>query len=149
MKLVGNINAVLKVKGTQAWSVAPGATVYEAIQLMSERNVGALLVMEGDRLEGLVSERDYTRKVVLRGRSSKETAVRDIISKPVITVTPDHTVENCMRLMTDKRVRHLPVIDKNRVVGVVSIGDLVNWIISVQSVAIDQLEHYITGQYPA
>jgi CBS domain-containing protein len=123
--------------------------VYEAIQLMSQRNVGALVVMEGDRLEGVVSERDYTRKVVLRGKSSKETAVRNIISQPVITVTPEHTVEDCMRLMTENRVRHLPVLDRNRVVGVVSIGDLVNWIISVQSVAIDQLEDYIAGQYPA
>jgi CBS domain-containing protein len=149
MKLVGNISAVLKVKGTQVWSVPPDTMVYEAIQLMSQRNVGALLVMEGDRLEGVVSERDYTRKVVLRGKSSKETAVRNIISQPVITVTPEHTVEDCMRLMTENRVRHLPVMDRNRVVGVVSIGDLVNWIISVQSVAIDQLEDYIAGQYPA
>jgi CBS domain-containing protein len=115
---------------------------------MADKNIGALLVMNGPRLLGVVSERDYTRKVALNGKSSRETQVREIISTPLISATPDHTVEDCMRLMTANRVRHLPVMDGSQVLGIVSIGDLVNWIISAQSVAITQLESYIAGQYP-
>jgi CBS domain-containing protein len=148
MSVVGTISGILDRKGSQVWSVSPDLTVFEAIQLMSDKNVGALLVMEGVALVGLLSERDYTRKVALKGRSSKQTKVREIITTPVLTVTPGHTVEECMRLMTDRRVRHLPVVEGDRVVGIVSIGDLVNWIISAQSVTIYQLEQYITGQYP-
>jgi CBS domain-containing protein len=121
--------------------------VFDAIQLMADKNIGALLVIEQDKLIGILSERDYTRKVALKGKSSKQTAVREILSGQVIHVTPDHTVEECMRLMTDHRVRHLPVLDGQKIVGVVSIGDLVNWIISAQTTTIQQLQTYIAG-YP-
>ncbi len=142
------VSEILKHKGATVWSIPPEATVFEAIQFMADKNIGALLVMKEERLVGVVSERDYTRKVVLKGKSSKDTHVLEIISSPVITASPNHTVEECMRLMTGNRVRHLPVVEGEKVIGVVSIGDLVNWIISAQSVAINQLENYISGQYP-
>jgi CBS domain-containing protein len=116
--------------------------------MMADKNIGAILVMTGEKPVGVLSERDYTRKVVLQGRASRTTQVWEIVSSPVLTVTPSHTVEDCMRIMTEQRVRHLPVMEGERVVGVVSIGDLVNWTISAQNVAIDQLESYISGQYP-
>ncbi|HEY0456735.1 MAG TPA: CBS domain-containing protein [Verrucomicrobiae bacterium] len=144
----GTLTEVLARKGSQIWTLRPDATVFDAIQLMADKNVGALLVMSGSRLLGLVSERDYTRKVALKGKSSKETPVSEIISTPVITATPDDTVEECMRLMTHHRVRHLPVLESEKVIGIVSIGDLVNWTISVQSSAIHQLENYLSGNYP-
>ena len=112
---------------------------------MAEKNVGALLVIDGDKLLGIISERDYTRKVALKGRSSKDTSVKDILSGNVVQVTPDHTVEDCMRLMTEHRVRHLPVLEGGKILGVISIGDLVNSIISAQHSTIHQLETYITG----
>src|SRR5688572_24543756 len=143
----GVINEILSNKSSQIWSVAPDATVFEAIQLMADKNIGALPVMTGEQLVGVVSERDYTRKVALKGKSSKDTKVREILANPV-TATPSHTVEECMKLMTANRVRHLPVLDADKLVGLVSIGDLVNWIISAQSVTINQLESYITGHYP-
>jgi len=146
--ITGTIDEILQHKSANLWTIAADATVFDAIHLMADKNIGALLVMTGDRLVGIISERDYTRKVALKGKSSRETQVREIISTPVISVTPDHTVEECMRLMTENRVRHLPVLESDRVVGVVSIGDLVNWIISRQSVTITQLESYISGQYP-
>ena len=146
--ITGTIDEILQHKSANLWTIAADATVFDAIHLMADKNIGALLVMTGDRLVGIISERDYTRKVALKGKSSRETQVREIVSTPVISVTPDHTVEECMRLMTENRVRHLPVLDSDRVVGVVSIGDLVNWIISRQSVTITQLESYISGQYP-
>ena len=121
--------------------------VFDAIQLMADKNIGALLVKEGDKLVGILTERDYTRKIALKGKSSKQTAVREILSGEVIHVTPEHTVEECMRLMTDHRVRHLPVLEGDKIAGVVSIGDLVNWIISAQSHTINQLQTYISG-YP-
>lgn len=144
----GTISEILRFKGTQAWSTTPGATVFEAIQLMADKNVGALLVLDGEKLCGIVSERDCMRKVELKGRSASETQVREILSGSVIHVSPGHSVEECMRLMTDKHIRHLPVLEGERVVGVVSIGDLVNWIISAQSTTIQQLKTYITGGYP-
>jgi len=142
------IRDILTHKGSAIWSIAPEATVLEAIQMMAEKNIGALLVIKEGRLLGVLSERDYTRKVVLKGRSSKDTPVRDILSGRVVAVSPDHTVDECLRLMTEHRVRHLPVMDGAKILGVLSIGDLVNWIISAQSSTIQQLETYITG-YPS
>ncbi|MEW6160628.1 MAG: CBS domain-containing protein [Verrucomicrobiota bacterium] len=148
MKISGAISEILNQKGAQVYSIPPEAMVFDAIQMMADKNVGALLVMKDARLVGIISERDYTRKVALKGKSSRQTPVREIISSDVIYATPDYTVDDCMRLMTEHRIRHLPVLQGDTVVGVVSIGDLVNWIISAQSIAIDQLENYITGQYP-
>ena len=145
MNISGTIGSILNHKGRQVYSISPDATVFEAIQLMAEKNVGALLVMSEERLVGMISERDYTRKVALKGKSSRETKVVEIISSPVVSVTAGHSVEECMRLMTHNRVRHLPVLEGDRLVGVVSIGDLVNWTISAQDAAIEQLKSYITG----
>jgi CBS domain-containing protein len=136
-------SALLKHKGRVIYSVPPDAPVLEAIKLMAERGVGALLVMQRDSLLGVVSERDYARKVILKGRSSSETLVSQIMSTPVLTVHPDQSVNDCMRLMTDNRVRHLPVVEGERVVGVLSIGDLVRAVVEEQQQTIEQLEHYI------
>jgi CBS domain-containing protein len=145
MTTTGTISDILKSKGAQVWSVEPGATVFDAIKLLAEKNVGALLVMKGESLVGIISERDYTRKVVLKGKSSKDTLVSEILSGQIVHVTPAHSIEDCLRLMTDRHVRHLPVLEKSKVVGIVSIGDLVNWIITQQSQTIQQLQTYITG----
>jgi CBS domain-containing protein len=148
MSISGSVSGVLHHKAhTQVWTIHPSKTVFEAISLMAEKNVGSLVVLDGDRLVGIFTERDYTRKVALKGKSSKETAVGEIVSAEVITASPAHTVEECMRLMTEHRIRHLPVIENGRVTGVVSIGDLVNWIISAQQSALAQLEHYIGGGF--
>jgi len=148
MKPVDKIDSVLKLKGGQIWSVAPTATVFEAIEKMSEKGVGALLVLVDGQLAGIISERDYARKVILRDRSSKHTQVQEIMTSPVVTVTPLHSVEECMRTMTENRVRHLPVVEREKVVGVISIGDLVNWIISAHEETIGHLQSYIAGNYP-
>ena len=148
METSATVDTILKVKGCTVWSASPDMTVFDAIRLMAEKNVGALLVLEGDRLAGIVSERDYTRKVALLGKNSRTTPVREILTPAVHHVTPESTVSECMGLMTDKRIRHLPVLQNGRVVGVVSIGDLVNWIMRTQSAAIDQLQAYIAGGYP-
>jgi CBS domain-containing protein len=140
-----SISEILSHKGTAVWSISPEATVYEALELMADKNVGAVLVTEGEKLVGILSERDYTRKVVLKGKSSKTAKVGEILSSHIIHVAPSHTVEECMRLMTDHHVRHLPVLEDSKIVGIVSIGDLVNWIISAQHSAISQLQTYITG----
>lgn len=139
------IREILTQKGSTVWSITPETTVLDAIKLMAEKNVGALLVTRENRLVGVLSERDYTRNVVLKGRASKDTPVREIISGRVISVSPDHTVQECMRLMTEHRIRHLPVVEGIKILGVISIGDLVNSIISAQNSAIEQLETYITG----
>lgn len=139
------VKDILRTKGTDIWSVSPDATVYDALTFMAEKNIGAVLVMEDDRLVGILSERDYARKVDLLGKRAAETPVREIMTERVVCVRPDETVEECMALMTDKRVRHLPVLEGNRVIGVVSIGDVVKSIISEQEFIIGQLEHYITG----
>jgi CBS domain-containing protein len=138
---------ILKSKPDQAvHATTPGASVFEAVKLMAEKNVGALLVIEGGTVVGIVTERDYARKIVLMSRSSKDTPVRDVMTSPVVCVRPDQTTEQCMALMTEKRVRHLPVIDGGRLTGLVSIGDLVKDIISEQQFIIRQLEHYIAGE---
>ena len=143
----GTINEILGQKGAMVWTVQPDSTVFEAIQMMADKNVGALLVIDKEKLMGIISERDYTRKVALKGKSSKELKVREILSPKVVHATPGHTVEQCMRMMTEHRVRHLPVLDGEKIAGVISIGDLVNWIISTQTTTIRQLETYISG-YP-
>lgn len=140
-----SIREILNQKGNAVWSITPETTVLDAIKLMAEKNVGALLVTKDNRLVGVLSERDYTRNVVLKGRASKDTPVREIISSRVVSVSADHTVEECMRLMTEHRIRHLPVVEGGKILGVISIGDLVNSIISAQNSAIEQLETYITG----
>ena len=139
------ISEILGQKGAAVWCISPDAMVFEAIEMMAVKNVGALLVTENNKLVGIISERDYTRKVVLKGKHSRTTAVREVLSSQVVKVTPAHTVQECLRLMTDHRVRHLPVLDGNRIAGIVSIGDLVNWIISAQTATISQLQTYITG----
>ena len=148
MELRDPIRSVLKHKGGNVWTVPRSASVYDAIAMMAEKQVGALLVMEGAELVGIFSERDYARKVILKGRSSKETPVGEIMTSPVRYVTPEETVDECMRIMTASRVRHLPVVEDEKVVGIISIGDLVNWIISAQADTIHQLHSYITGKYP-
>jgi len=145
MNPIGTINDILSTKGNQVWTISPESTVFDAIEMMAEKNIGALLVTEHNKLIGILSERDYTRKVALKGKVSKQTLVREIISGQVISVTPNHTVEECMHLMTDHRIRHLPVVEDGQIVGVISIGDLVNWIITAQTATISQLQTYISG----
>jgi len=145
MKTNYPISSVLFHKTSVLWSISPESTVFDAIKLMADKNIGSLLVMSGNKLAGVFTERDYTRKVALLGKTSRETKVAEIMSPEVITVTPDDSVEDCMWLMTEHRVRHLPVVEGNNVVGIVSIGDLVNWVISTQRAHIEQMEQYITG----
>ena len=139
------LSQLLDSKGYTIHAIAPGASVIDAIRSMAENHVGALLVMQGQELAGIVSERDYARKVILLGRSSSTTAVREIMSTPVVTLPPESTVDTAMRLMTERRIRHLPVVDAGRVVGVVSIGDLVKCVIDDQRHTIDDLNSYIRG----
>lgn len=142
------ISELLQTKGASVWTVTPEMMVYDAIQVMADKNVGALVVVDGERMAGILSERDYTRKVVLKGKSSKSTPVREILSAKVVSVTPETTVQECLRVMTQSRIRHLPVLQNEELVGIVSIGDLVNWVIQAQSSAIQQLETYIAGYPP-
>ena len=146
MQISGTVTVVLREKNSGICSIEPTATVYDAIEIMAERNVGALPVLDRGRLVGMVSERDYTRKVVLRGRSSKDTPVAEIMTRNPVTVGPDDTVGECMEIMTDERVRHLPVVDQDELIGILSIGDLVKWIISAQTATIDQLTKYVFGE---
>ncbi|MGW8180599.1 MAG: CBS domain-containing protein [bacterium] len=139
------VRDILYKKGLEIWSVAPTTPIFEALELMDKKNIGAVLVLDSGELVGVFSERDYARKVVLKGKSSKETPVGDAMTGPVTCVRPDQRIEECMALMTDKRVRHLPVIENNQLSAVISIGDVVEAIISEQEFIIDQLENYITG----
>ncbi len=145
MEITGSVNRILDQKGNTIWSIPPDATVFDAIQFMSSKNIGAIVVAKDGKLVGMLSERDYTRKVVLAGRSSRETRVEEIMSSPAVTATPDDSIVDCMRRMTERKVRHLPVIKGETMVGVISIGDLVNWTINAQAAALDQLEKYVTG----
>jgi CBS domain-containing protein len=147
--MIETIGSILTMKGQQIWSVAPDSTVYDAVALMAEKSVGAVLVISEGRLTGIVSERDYARKVILQGRSSKHTRVKEIMTTDLVAVTPDNTVDECMRIVTHHRIRHLPVIDRGDLVGIVSIGDLVNAVIADQAHTIDQLHGYIGSKYPA
>ena len=139
------VNQLLKDKGRDVWSVAPDAPVYQALELMAEKNCGAVLVLDQDKMVGILSERDYARKVILQGKSSKNTPIKEIMSSKVVYIRPEQTVEDCMALMTDKRIRHLPVLENRKLVGLISIGDIVRAVISEQEFIIHQLENYITG----
>lgn len=139
------IKDLLRHKTMEVWTIRPGATVYEALELMAARNIGALPVVEGGELVGIFSERDYARKCILMGRHSKETLVSELMSSPVVTIDADFTIEQCLTLMTDRQFRHLPVLDGARLSGIVSIGDIGKWVISEQRTWIHDLEGYITG----
>ncbi len=147
MDVSGTISAILGQKTREIFSVTPDTTVHDAVAMMDEKNVGALLVMKGAKLVGMLSERDYTRKVMLRGKKSADTKVSEIMSSKLTVAHPNEGVEECLRVMTDKRIRHLPVLDGEKVVGVISIGDLVKHVISCQSATIAHLENYISGGY--
>ncbi|MGA8030599.1 MAG: CBS domain-containing protein [Bryobacteraceae bacterium] len=147
MKVLDSVSAILKQKGGQVWSIAPDATVYDALETMADKEIGALPVIENGKIIGVLSERDYARKIILKGRSSRATKVREIMNAPAVTIAPDCTTDEAMRIVTEQRVRHLPVIDDSGLVlGVVSIGDLVKWIITSHEKTIEQLESYISGQ---
>ena len=149
MKLTDSIASLLQRKaGATVFSIEPNQTVYEAIEKLAEEGVGALLVIADGKLVGILSERDYARKVILKGHSSKDTLVREIMTSPVTFVTPQNTVDECMALMTNRHFRHLPVVENGAVVGVISLGDLVKWVISGQAETIQELEGYISGGYP-
>ncbi len=149
MNFTGTIDSILNQKSGALWSVSPDATVFEAVSLMAEKNIGALVVIRDNQLVGIISERDYTRKVMLRGKRSRETPVHEIMSTHLTTVEPKESVDHCLQFMTDKHVRHLPVVENGELRGVISIGDLVKHVISVQGAALQQLENYISGGYAA
>ena len=142
---MNTVSQILKAKGKEIWSISPHATVYEALQMLADKDVGALLVVDEWKLVGIFSERDYARKVILKGKSSKETSVGELMTKEVLYVSPTDTIGNCMALMSAKRVRHLPVLENERLLGIVTIGDVVSQIISEQQYAIEALEKYIYG----
>lgn len=146
MEVTASVSTLLNDRKSLVWTIAPRATVFEAIEMMAEKNIGALPVMDDGKLIGVISERDYTRNVVLKGKSSKETWVQEIMSRELVIARPDDGVVECMRLMTEKRVRHMPVMEGEKMIGILSIGDLVKWIISAQTATIDQLTRYVYGE---
>ena len=139
------VRRILATKDPDIWSIAPDATVYDAIHLLAEKEIGALIVLDGDKLVGVMSERDYARQIILKDKSSRETQVRDIMTTNVVTTAPDHEIADCMAMMTNKRIRHLPVLDDGKLVGMLSIGDLIRSIISEQQSTINDLAKYISG----
>lgn len=145
---IETVETILRMKGRGVWTIRPDATVFEAIRMMEEKAVGALVVMEDGAISGLISERDYARKIALKGRQSKETKVSEIMTRPVVTVTPAWRVDDCLKLVTERRVRHLPVLENGKLAGVVSIGDLVNSTIRTLAETVNQLNAYISGGYP-
>jgi len=144
-----NVKSVLAKKSQTLWSTSPETTVYDAMAIMSEKHIGALVVLSAERLVGIITERDYARKVILKARQSRETEVREIMTRPVLFVAPEQTIGQCMYVMSSRQIRYLPVLEAERVIGIVSIGDLVDWIISAQDDTIRHLHNYITGSYPA
>jgi CBS domain-containing protein len=146
MRDTSTVRQLLQSKGNDVWFVPPGSTVYEALQVMADKDVGALLVMENGRLVGIFSERDYARRVILEGKSSKTASVDDLMARRVVTVSPDERILDCMKLMTTQHIRHLPVLENDEVVGIVTIGDVVRKVISDQDFTIEQLEKFITGR---
>ena len=147
IEISGKVSGILaRKKVSTVWSIGPNATVIDAIRFMDEKNVGALPVVDNGKLVGIVSERDYTRKIIVKGRSSKDTPVSDIMTKELLTVNPSNSVTECMRIMTEKRVRHLPILEGTNLVGILSIGDVVNWLISAQKAMIDNLERYTLAE---
>ena len=139
------VKQLLQTKGFDVWSVAPDTSVYDALALMADKNIGALLVLDNGKVVGIFSERDYARKVVLKGKTSRDTPVSEVMTSRVVYLRPEQTIEDCMALMTDKHIRHLPVLEDNQAIGVISIGDVVKTIISEQEFMIQQLENYVTG----
>ena len=142
---MGAVSSILKNKGHVIFTIVPETLVYEALEIMVEKNVSALLVMENDNLAGIFTERDYARKIVLKGKVSKETSIGEVMTRDLITVAPETSLDSCMRLMTGKLIRHLPVVDKGELAGIISIGDVVKYIIEEQNFVIENMEHYITG----
>ena len=149
MRMTGTVGSVLNRKGGEVWSVSPEETVFAAIEKMADKGVGALLVMSAGKLVGIISERDYARKVILKGKASRTTLVAEIMTSPVICETAAKAVDECMGLMSRSRIRHLPIVESDRVLGVVSMGDLVKWVVSEQEETIEHLQNYITAKYPS